>query len=309
MGHHGSHSHHGHNHEHEHKLGHHHDHVAGQSQSVLALAAVLTGLFMGAEVVGGLISGSLALIADAGHMLTDFAALVLAWTGFSLAKRPVSSTYTFGFGRFPILSAFVNGLTLVFISVWICVAAVKRFMQPGEVLAEPMLVVAAAGLAVNLLVFWILTRGDKNNLNMRGAILHVIGDLLGSVAAIIAALIIMATGWMPIDPLLSVIVALLILRSAVFLMKESGHILLQGAPRGMDKGAIKQDLLAHVPDVKAIEHIHIWSLTAEQPMMTLHVLMNAKSDMETTSTAVKSRLHDVHHIDHVTMEMTRATVE
>jgi len=137
---------------------------------------------MTVEVIGGLISGSLALLADAGHMLTDFAALVLAWFGFVIAKRPASADYTFGYDRFLVLFAFINGLSLFVLSIWICIEAYGRMESPSEVLAGPMLIIASVGLLVNGLVFWLLTRGDTKNLNMRGAILHVLGDLLGSVA-------------------------------------------------------------------------------------------------------------------------------
>jgi cobalt-zinc-cadmium efflux system protein len=169
------------------------------------LAALVTGLFAIIEVVGGVISGSLALIADAGHMVTDFAALAMAWGGFVIAQRPASGRYTFGLQRVSILVAFVNGLTLFAVAVWIVWEAAQRLFDPGDILAGPMLYVAIAGLVVNMGVFWILMGANRENLNIRGAMLHVLGDLLGSAAAILAAIIILMTGWVAADPILSVL--------------------------------------------------------------------------------------------------------
>lgn len=287
----------------DHDHDHSHDHTKNNSQTQLAIAAVLTGIFMVVEVAGGLISGSLALLADAGHMATDFVALSLAWAGFALSRRPASWKYTFGYQRFQTLTAFLNGMTLIAIAVWIVIEAVQRFQNPSDVLAGPMLYVAIAGLIVNLFVFWILTRGDSHNLNMRGAILHVIGDLLGSVAAIIAALAIMQTGWMPIDPLLSVLVALLILRSAWGLVRESAHVLLEGAPKGYDRREIIKDLMAEVPGLLNVDHFHIWTLNADRPLVTLEAYIDRRVSIEETNVQIKARLHERFKIDHATVDV------
>ena len=227
----------GHSHSHPEKDHAHHDHahhdhgVGGHchtpkvnegNRNRVGIAAVLTGLFMFAEIAGGLLSGSLALLADAGHMLMDFAALAMAWGAFTIAKRPANWRLSYGYDRVSILAAFVNGLTLFLVALWIIWEAAHRFIEPGEILAGPMLWVAIAGLAVNLLVFGVLIGADQENLNIRGAVLHVMGDLLGSVAAIAAAIIILMTGWVLADPLLSVLVAVLILRSAWSLITFSG---------------------------------------------------------------------------------------
>jgi len=294
-------SHHSHDH-HDHD----HSHTDGQSQGRLALTAILTGLFMVVEVVGGLISGSLALLADAGHMFTDFGALALAWFGFAIGRKPATSRHTFGFERFQILSAFVNGLTLIAIAIWIVIEAVARFRTPTDVLAGPMLYVAIAGLCVNLIVFWILMGAEKGNLNIRGAVLHVLGDLLGSVAAIAAALIIMKTGWMAADPLLSVLVALLIVVSAWRLVKESGHILLQGAPQGLDRRDIRQELLTRYPHILDIEHIHIWSLTRRTPMLTLEATIAPDASLEMSRSDIKNCLLETYEIKHATVEIKRS---
>lgn len=258
-----------------------------------------------AEVAGGLISGSLALLADAGHMLTDFAALAMAWGAFALAQRPANWKHTFGFDRFSVLVAFVNGLTLFAIAVWILIEAAQRVGTPGEILAGPMLWVAIGGLIVNILVFWILMGADQDNLNVRGAVLHVMGDLLGSLAAIIAALVIMRTGWMPIDPLLSVLVAVLILRSACFLVKDSAHILLEGAPPGIDRRTIKEDLLENIEELVDIKHIHAWSITNDRPMMTLEAFTTREASLEAVNTSIKARLKSEFNIDHATIDVLR----
>lgn len=299
----------------DHDHDHSHDHTKNSSQTRLIIAAVITGAFMIVEVIGGLISGSLALLADAGHMMTDFAALSLAWAGFAISRRPATWKYTFGYQRFQTLAAFLNGITLVIVAIWIVYEAVERVQNPSDVLAGPMLYVALMGLVVNLLVFWILTRpsskesgegaasGHDHNLNMRGAVLHVLGDLLGSVAAIVAAVLIMATGWMPIDPILSVLVALLILKSAWMLIKESAHVLLEGAPINLDRRVIIADLLSEVPGLISIEHFHIWTLNADRPLVILDAYIERKVTIEEVSIQIKARLHEAFDIDHATVDV------
>ena len=300
----GSHHHHGHSHGHGHH-GHSHSHAGENNRTRVGIAALLTGLFMIAEVAGGLISGSLALLADAGHMLTDFAALAMAWGAFTISKRPADWKHTFGYDRFSILIAFVNGLTLFLVAGWILWEAFHRIQTPGEILAGPMLWVAIGGLVVNLVVFKILMGADQENLNIRGAVLHVLGDLLGSVAAIIAALVIMKTGWMPIDPILSVLVAFLILRSARFLVKDSAHILLEGAPAHIDRRAIREDLPTHIEGLISVDHIHAWSITPERPILTLEAFVKDNVSLETVSQAIKARLKSEFHIDHATVDVMR----
>ena len=260
---------------------------------------------MVAEVAGGLISGSLALLADAGHMLTDFAALMMAWGAFTIAKRPSDWKHTFGYDRVSILVAFVNGLTLFVVAAWIVWEAVQRFQSSSEILAGPMLWVAIGGLVVNLVVFKVLTGADQENLNIRGAVLHVLGDMLGSIAAIIAALVIMKTGWMPIDPLLSVLVAFLILRSAWALVKDSAHILLEGAPSHIDRRAIRDDLPQQIDGLIEVKHVHAWSITPERPMLTLEAFAEDGVKLEDISAQIKERLKSEFHIDHATVDVMR----
>ena len=297
---------HSHDHGHAHGHGHGHSHGAGAGEQRLAVAAALTGLFMLAEVVGGYVSGSLALIADAGHMLTDFASLALAWYGFRLARRPADWRRTYGYDRFSVLAAFTNGIALFVIAAWIAVEAWHRLSQPTEVLGGVMMWVALAGLGVNVAVFYVLHSGAHQNLNIRAATLHVLGDLLGSVAALVAALVIMTTGWMPIDPLLSVLVAAIILRSAWTVVAESGHILLEGAPSGLDSRVLAADLVETVPDVIDIHHVHAWSISEERPMITLHArISETAGDPEAITAEIKQRLKDRFRIAHATIEIER----
>jgi len=292
-----------HDHEHAHAHAHSHGHAHVANERSVALAAVLTGVFMIAEVVGGVLSGSLALLADAGHMLTDFAALSLAWLGFRLARQPADWRRTYGFDRFSVLVAFVNGIALFAIAAWIVLEAVHRLSAPVQVTGGLMLSVASAGLIVNIVSFLILRTGDSHNLNIRAAVLHVIGDLLGSVAAVIAALVILATGWMPIDPLLSVLVALIILRSAWRIVADSGHILLEGSPPGFDARAVKDDIRAALPYVLDVHHVHAWSISQERPMVTLHANVAENTKATDAVRDIKRMLAENFRITHATVEI------
>ena len=288
---------------HGHGHGHGHGHSHSTNERSVALAAVLTGLFMFAEVIGGMISGSLALLADAGHMLTDFAGLALAWLGFRLARRPADWKRTYGFDRFSVLVAFVNGVTLFAIAAWIVVEAIMRLFDPVEVLGGLMLWVALGGLVVNILAFWILLQGDRENLNIRAAALHVAGDLMGSVAAVIGSAVIIYTGFMPIDPILSIIVALIIVRSAVSVVKDAGHILLEGSPAGFDARAAQLDICQELPYVRDIHHVHAWSISERRPMVTLHACVEPETDSVKAVREIKQMLADKFSISHATIEI------
>ena len=268
------------------------------------IALALTGTFMLVEVAGGILSGSLALLADAGHMLTDTMALALSAIAFRMSSRPADEKRSYGYQRFQILAAFVNGLSLLVIVGWILFEAVQRILSPSVVMGQTMLIVATAGLVINIIVFFVIHGGDQENLNMRGAALHVLGDLLGSVAAITAALIILYTGWMPIDPILSIGVALLIFRSAWHLVKRSGHILLEGAPEWLNVDEMQSKIVAANPEVKEIHHVHVWGLTPQHPMLTMHVaLRQLPSDTTATVRSIKELLSKEYGIDHSTIEV------
>lgn len=277
---------------------------ANNNMRRVIIALVLTATFMIVEVIGGILSGSLALLADAGHMLTDTMALALAAAAFHVSKRPADAKRSFGYHRFQILAAFVNGLSLLLIVGWILYEAVVRFLDPPDVLGKTMLIIAAIGLAVNIIAFVVLHGGDKDNLNIRGAALHVMGDLLGSVAAIIAAVVIIYTGWMAIDPILSVAVAGLILRSAWSLVSRSTHVLLEGSPEWFDSGAMEKKLVASFPEVCGIHHVHVWGLTPQELMLTMHVQLTDQTQNSTDVVRrIKTMLKADFGIGHSTVEI------
>ncbi len=292
-----------HAHEDQGHAGHGHAHHHGANERSVGLAAVLTGGFMFAEIVGGVLAGSLALLADAGHMLTDFASLSLAWFAFRLTRRPADWRRTYGFDRFAVLVAFVNGIALFAIAAWIGVEAWRRLENPIEVHGAPMLWIATLGLAVNVIVFFILRGGDKDNLNIRAAALHVVGDLLGSVAAVVASIVILTTNWTPIDPLLSLVVGLIVLRSAWHVVAESGHILLEGSPAGFDSRAIGDDLREALPYLLDVHHVHAWSISQERPMVTLHACVTENTDATVAVREIKQRLAKDFRITHATIEI------
>ena len=300
MGHRG-HDHHGHDH-----AGHghsHHGHSHGSSNKTRVLiAACLTGGFMFAEAIGGLVTGSLALLADAGHMLSDSVSLALAWYAFHLAGRAATSRLTYGFDRVKTLVAYTNGLTVFVVGIWIVYEALHRMAEPAPVLGGPMLAIAVLGLLVNLVAFRVLHGGDREGLNMRGAILHVLGDMLGSVAAIAAAAVILVTGWYPIDPILSALVALILFRSAWRLVRESGHLLLEGVPAGLDRDVLARDIEKNVKGVINVHHMHVWSLDGSRNMATLHARLRDDADANAAVRDIKLRLSKLHRIEHVTVE-------
>ncbi len=231
------------------------------------------------------------------------AALGLSWIAFRMTRRPADGRYSYGYHRFQILAAFINGLALFLIAGWIIWEAIERVQNPTHVLAGPMLAVAVAGLIVNIWAFYLLHRGDRHNVNMRGAMLHVLSDLLGSVAAIVAAIVILKTGWMPIDPILSVLVALIVLRSAWDLVRRTANILMEGAPEGFDPDALKDDLLANVNGLADVHHVHVWAVTAERPMITLHAIVKDGKSPNGVIRALKTRLRDTHGFDHSTVQV------
>jgi len=260
---------------------------------------------MVAEVVGGLLSGSLALLADAGHMLTDTAALGLSWYAFRATRRPATPERSYGHARFQVMAAFINGATLIGVAIWIVIEAAERLLDPVDILGSPMLAVAAAGLVVNVAAFLILRGGSRENLNVRGAALHVLGDLLGSVAAIAAALVILFTGWAPIDPILSVLVALLILRSAWVLVSNSWHVLMEGTPDWLDIPELSRSLTEAVPGVLDIHHVHAWMLVPDRPLITLHATISRDVEQNEILRALQDLLAERYHIAHATIQIER----
>ncbi len=301
MGHPHSHDHHNHGHDHS-----HHDHsvaVNEDNKSRVMWAMMLTFGFMFAEIIGGLISGSLALLADAGHMFSDALALLLSWLAFKYSDKEADQARSFGWHRFQILAAFVNGLSLLVIAGWIIFEAIQRFVEPVTVMATPMIIIAALGLVVNLVVFKILSGGDQDNLNLKSAMIHVLGDLLGSVAAIVAALLILLFGWYLADPILSILVALLIIRSGWAVVKKSAHILIEGTPGNIDEATVKQQLMQDIPSVIDVHHMHVWSLTNDISLMTLHVQINEVLHETDVLKQIKQAIAEHFDIHHTTIQV------
>src|SRR5450755_2578769 len=235
--------HHGHRHGHDHSHGHNahagHTHAKGASESALLWALWITAGFMVAEAIGGWFAGSLALIADAAHMLADAGALAMSYAAVRAASRPASELMSYGHHRWQVLAAFVNGLALLLLSVWIVIEAAHRLMAPALIQPGTMMAVAALGVLANLASYFVLSRGERT-LNVRSALLHVASDVLGNIGALLAGLLILLTHWTPIDPILSMVTAILIVRGGYRITRESAHILLEGTPAEFDSAAVEQ---------------------------------------------------------------------
>jgi len=289
-------------HLHEHRDGdaEHQHYTVQRSQSVLAWSLALTLGFAVVEVVTGFMSNSLALISDAGHMVTDAAALGLALLAQLIAKRPPSARHSFGFGRAEALAAFVNSLVLLLLVGWIGFEAVQRFSQPEQVHGATVFIVAGIGLVINLVLAFILSRGDSN-MNTRAALVNVIGDLLGSVAALVAGAVIYFTGWMQIDPLLSLFVALLILKSTIGVLRESYHFLMEGVPDQIDYLKVGADL-EKIAGVCSVHDLHVWDMSPGQPALIGHVEIIDLERWPDILHAIKTMLLEKHGIDHITLQ-------
>jgi cobalt-zinc-cadmium efflux system protein len=251
------------------------------------------------EVAGGLLANSLTLLADAGHMLLDASALGLSWYAARLAEREHTDTLSYGYHRFQVLAAFINALALLGLCVWIVIEAFSRLSQPEPMLAGPALAVAAVGFIVNLIAFRLL-HGHGHDMNVKSAALHVLGDLLGSAAAIAAALTVLLTGWLYADPLLSFVVVAILVRGAIVVVRDAGHILLEGVPGGLDTDRIKSALIDSIAEVTEVHHLHAWALTLERPLVTLHATVNEGTDTHAVVEHIKSILKAEFGIDHST---------
>jgi len=282
-----------------------HEHPVASRKQML-WAVILTSSFMLVEVVGGIISGSLALLADAGHMLTDSAALLLAFYAMTLSAKPADSQRTFGYGRLQVLAAYTNGIFLIGLTIWIVWESIQRFYEPNPIQSTTMLFVAILGLIVNIVVFKVLHSASGSNINVRSALLHVIGDLLGSVGAIVAALIIWQWGLLWVDPLLSIVVSMLILRSAYHVIKDSSHILLEGKPQELDTLNIREDLMA-LEGVVDIHHMHLWSISEQEPLMTFHALIKDDYEGDTMIDVMLEQLRVKHGLVHATIQIERTS--
>jgi cobalt-zinc-cadmium efflux system protein len=280
---------------------HSHDHRAS-SRRALTTVLVLTVAFTVVEIVGGFVTDSLALLADAGHMLSDTFAIGLALVALTLASRPSTPRRSFGFQRAEILAAFVNGLTLVLISGWIIWEAVGRFRDPPDVLGGWMLAIAATGLVVNTVSALILARSEHDSLNVRAAFRHVLADLLGSAGVIVAAVVILLTGWTTVDPLVSVAIALLILGSAWGVLRDSTAILMEQAPSGVDADAVAQ-AITDVPGVTSVHDLHVWTITSGFDALSAHVLVGRGEDCHGLRREIERVLEARFEITHTTLQV------
>ncbi|WKA59239.1 cation diffusion facilitator family transporter [Planococcus shenhongbingii] len=285
---------------------HGHDHTHGANKKVLIISFAIITTYMVIEAIGGWLTNSLALLADAGHMLSDSISMGVAILAFTLGERVADYSKTYGYKRFEILAAVFNGVTLVGISVYIFYEAYHRFANPPEVASTGMLIIAAIGLLVNVLVAWLLMRGGdtKENLNVRAAFLHVLGDLLGSVGAVAAALLIMFFNWGWADPLASVIVAVLILFSGWRVTKDAVHILMEGTPKNMDLDDII-DTMENVEGIESIHDLHVWCITSGQNALSCHAVVDGNLSVGASQEILRNVEHELGHkgIGHVTIQM------
>lgn len=279
-----------------------HDHARDADRKTLLFVIALTGTFMVAEVVGGILSNSLALLADAGHMLTDVGALALSLFAIRFASRPATPEKTYGYKRAEILAALANGAVLIILSIYIFIEAWHRFAEPVAVKGGLMLAVAGAGLLVNVVAAYLLHRSAGESLNVRGAYLHVLGDLLGSVGAIAAAIVIMTTGWYPADPIISVLVGALILWSSFKLVRESVEVLLEAVPAHLDVEEIRASI-GRIDGVTEVHDLHVWTVTSGYFAMSGHAVVRDARRHEAVLHEIHARMHDRFGIDHVTVQL------
>jgi cobalt-zinc-cadmium efflux system protein len=280
----------------------HSSHHAHAGEGRLLLAAALTVATLVAEGVGGWISGSLALLSDAAHMLIDAFALLLAWGGAHFARRPADGRRSFGYARLEVLAGYSNALLQFVLVVWIAVEAFSRLMQPEPILTGVMFVVAVIGFAVNAIVLGVLGHHHHDDLNLAGARLHVIGDLLGSLGAVIAALVVRYLGWLPADPLVSLFVSALILVSAWSLLRRSAHILLEGTPEGIEP-LLVAETVQRESGVRNVHHVHVWQLAGGRRMATLHARLDPQMEPAGALAAMQRVLREHFHIAHATIQI------
>lgn len=295
-----SHAHHDHDHD-------HHGHASGGAgrERKLLVAFALTAITLVAEAIGGWLSGSLALLADAGHMLVDAGALLFAWLGAHYARRPADARRSFGYARLEVLVGYSNALAQFVLVAWIGVEALLRLGDPQPILSGLMLWVAVAGLAVNAFVLFVLSGHHHDDLNTAGARLHVLGDLFGSLGAVGAALLIGRFGWLWIDPLLSILVSLLILRSAWRLLRRSAHILLEGTPEGVDGSLVGEAVQREADGVCGVHHVHVWQLAGGYPVATLHAQLRDGVDADEAIRSIQRVLQARFRIRHATVQIER----
>lgn len=279
---------------------HHHHHHAPRNGRSLIWSFALTAGFALIEGVGGWWAGSLALFGDAGHMISDATALGFAALAAWVARQPPSTRHSYGLGRAEVVAAVVNSLLMVAVVVAIAIAAIIRLQSPTPVAGETVMGIAFTGLLINIGVAWLLSRGE-HTLNTRAALMHVMGDLLGSVAALTAGAVIYFTGWTPIDPILSLVICALILYSALRLLREALHVIMEGVPLNLDLREVGQ-AMATVQGVKSVHDLHIWTLSSGQVILSAHIVIPDMSSWEDTLTKLRELVHERFDIDHVTLQ-------
>jgi cobalt-zinc-cadmium efflux system protein len=288
---------------------HRHEHTrAARSQRRLLLVLALTALYMLAEVVGGWMSGSLALLADAGHMLTDVAALALALSAVWFGSRPATPNKTFGYYRLEILAALTNGVVLVVIALFVLYESYLRFYSPQSVETRLMIPVAVGGLLVNVACAWLLHGDHHDDLNMRGAWLHVLGDALGSVGAIVAGLLMWGYGWYQADPIFSALIALLIVWSSWHLIRESTNILLEGTPAHINLAAVEASI-RETEGVDDVHDLHVWTITSGREALSAHVVHSYGVEQHELLKGLRAKLHERFGVDHLTIQMETVDFE
>ena len=281
---------------------HAHGTAAAGSRAALVTTLCLTALFLVIETAGALLTGSLALLADAAHMLTDVGGLALALFAIWIASRPPTPAKTYGYYRAEILAALVNALVLLAVAGAILVEAYRRLRAPPDVLGGPMLAVAVVGLAANLGCAWLLHADAGSSLNVRGAYLHVLGDALSSVGVVVAALVVVGTGWALADPLASVAIALIILPRTWGLLLQAVNVLLEGTPAHLDLGEI-EDAMRRVPGVRRVHDLHVWTLTSGREAMSAHAVVDDVRDSERLLETLHAVMHARFGIDHTTIQL------
>lgn len=283
-----------------------HDHTHGANKKVLLISFIIITSYMIVEAIGGYLTNSLALLADAGHMLSDAISLGIALLAFTLGAKVANHSKTYGYKRFEILAAVLNGLTLIIVALFIFYEAIGRFQNPPEVASTGMLIIATIGLLVNILVAWLMMRdGDvEENLNMRGAYLHVISDMLGSIGAIVAALLIMFFGWGWADPLASVVVAALVLRSGYFVTKAGLHVLMEGTPENVDMDDVVETI-QNKKGIEGVHDLHVWSITSGLNALSCHAVVNERMSIAESERLLRQIEHDLEHqnIHHMTVQL------
>ena len=284
----------------------HHHHVPEAAGKSLVIALVLTLGFAGVEALAGWWSGSLALLGDAGHMVSDAFALGFASIAAWVARKPPSKRHSYGLGRADVIAALVNGVFMLLIVIGIIVEAIERFREPRPVVGVAVVGVALVGLVINVLVAWVLSRGEKN-INTRAAMLHVMGDLLGSVAALVSGIVIYATGWTPIDPMLSLFICLLIIVSSLRLLREALHIIMEGVPSHLDFAEVGEAMVGANNHVRSVHDLHIWNLSSGTIALSAHVLVDDLEHWDELLEQERKMLHDRFGIEHVTLQPETGT--